>query len=201
MVNFIWKVWVASDLGQTGTWLSCILGDLESHPNPAECEKLNQIPTFYMQDMVHSWEALGTPHASRIKTKVLLACLQSKWTGYPRPVKTLTTNIGLTHLVPSPDFSARSGCYIFLAPLPLSKHLLEVWGTSLPWCILQWLIISGTKEPANSSWVCTVLMASSSKGSHKQMCSQILWLSAKHSCFKHWNRRPLICQNYKTYWF
>lgn len=34
--------------GQTDTWLSCILGDFESQHSPAESEKQNQIPTFYM---------------------------------------------------------------------------------------------------------------------------------------------------------
>lgn len=41
--------------------------------------------------------------ACGIKAKVVLACLQSKWTNYPQPVKTLTKNRRLTHLAPSSD--------------------------------------------------------------------------------------------------
>lgn len=63
MVNFIWKVWVTNGLGQTDTWLSCVLGDSESQRSSAESEKQNQIPASYMQDTAQFLEVLGTPHS------------------------------------------------------------------------------------------------------------------------------------------
>lgn len=81
-----------------------------------------------------------------IKTKVLLACLQSKWTNYPQPVKTLTRNVRLAHLVPSSD--VRSGAW--LLHISSTSVALQKPNSGLGHltALVKCLIISGTQEPA-----------------------------------------------------
>lgn len=158
MVSFIWKVWVANNLGQTDIRLSCILGDLQSQHCPDESEKAGSDSEFlqvghslFLGDLV-PLGVQSTPNShlyfSHVGSRPRYRWLASS------PHKPIIHNLSrlLQGAQDSPiwfpplTFPARPGCYIFLTPLSLSQSPRQVWGTFLPGCVI-WCLTSGMQEP------------------------------------------------------